>query len=65
MCGEAKSVRPKLNNFIWGLSDGLQGLPGKSLEKKLAIWATSPHLGIAYRISSSLLVAVRGHEVSA
>ena len=58
-------VRPKLDSFMWGLSVGLQGLSGQSVEKKLAIWPTNPHVGVAYRISSSLLVAVRGHGVLA
>jgi hypothetical protein len=55
-------VRPKLDHFIWGLSAGSQGLAGKSLEKKLAISPTSPHVGVACRISSPLLAMAPGHE---
>ncbi len=37
-------LRQKLNTATWGLLVGSQSLPGKSLEKRLAIWPTGPHL---------------------
>jgi ribosomal protein S21 len=37
-------VRPKLDGITWGPLNWITRLSGKSLEKKLAIWPTSPHV---------------------
>src|SRR5579864_6955870 len=37
-------------------------LPGKCLEKRLAIWPTSPHLNVAAGTTSSPPAVARGHE---
>ncbi len=55
-------VRPKLDGRYVGLFSWTARLPGKSVEKRLAIWPTSTHVRVGCCHMGSLPSAVRGHE---
>jgi hypothetical protein len=47
---------------IWAIFSWTARLRSKSLEKRLAIWPTSTHVGVAYCHMGSSPSAARGHE---
>ncbi len=55
-------VRPKLDGRYVGLFSWTARLPGKSVEKRLAIWPTSTHVRVGCCHMGSSPSAVRGHE---